>query len=370
MGDTEVRPVIFFIHSIERGGGIQTQRLSLVRAFIEQGIPVTVVVPKTTVDDISGYHQLEGLVDLKQTPGLRLFSIIDLIRKLARFLRTQQPSAVLSGGIVPNLLVALAVRLSRGRHSLHCTYHTPIRSGRRTLVGRMKDVFRAFMVRATVVLGAKLGANTQRLADELKSIAAGAHACFLPNPVIDDSDGSRRPAARQRVPGSPFRLISVGRLIRQKGMDILISSLPYIRADVTLTIVGTGPERAALEAQCRQLSVEEKVTFVEYTDDVIGLMSRHDLYVMASRFEGFGNVLVEALYAGLPVVAADCPHGPSEILEGGKHGRLVKSCSRSDLAEAVGEALQVPNERSDRWRDFTRDKSARAYLVLLSGEAG
>src|SRR5207253_112178 len=97
---------------------------------------------------------------------------------------------------------------------------------------------------------------------------------------------------------------TVGRLERQKGFDTLLEALPRW-PDCTLQIVGIGSERAELESRARSLGLAARVEFLGFRDDVATLMTRADLYVQPSRWEGFGIAAVEAMASGLPVVCSD-----------------------------------------------------------------
>jgi glycosyltransferase involved in cell wall biosynthesis len=92
------------------------------------------------------------------------------------------------------------------------------------------------------------------------------------------------------------------------------------------------------------------------------------VFVLSSRWEGFGMVLVEAMALGTPVVATDCPSGPAEILENGKWGRLVPVGDETSLARAIVLALSGPTNASElrnRAQLFSIDKAVRLYLNLL-----
>lgn len=160
---------------------------------------------------------------------------------------------------------------------------------------------------------------------------AQARAVVIPNPCTMPS------GARGRK-GDGSRIVAVGRLDRQKGFDLLLEA--FARAapampGATLTIFGEGAERAALEAQIRALGLRDRVRLPGVTECPGAWLEAGDVFVLSSRFEGFPNVLVEALAGGLPAVAFDCPWGPSSILTDGKDGLLVPPQDVEALASAL-----------------------------------
>jgi len=169
-------------------------------------------------------------------------------------------------------------------------------------------------------------------------------------------------------------LISVGRLVEQKGFDVLLDALFIVRQqrDFRLIIVGDGPLRTDLEAKVSKLRLEENVDFVGWQDNPYKFVSRSDLFVLSSLWEGLGNVLIEALACGCPVVATDCQYGPTEILEGGRYGNLVKVNNASDLASKILTTLQTSLSPAEcdalksRSLDFTVEAAVEQYSQYFS----
>jgi glycosyltransferase involved in cell wall biosynthesis len=169
-----------------------------------------------------------------------------------------------------------------------------------------------------------------------------------------------------RAPGEPPKrgsefdrptLLTVARLVPQKGLDILIRAMSPIRRsipDTRLLIAGGGPERPALERLARQLGVADSVSFLGHRDDVAQLMRRAWILVHPSRWEGFGLVLLEAMREALPVVATRVSAVP-EIVVDGATGLLVEPGDSGALAEAVIRALGDERLRRDAgMRGFER----------------
>ena len=136
--------------------------------------------------------------------------------------------------------------------------------------------------------------------------------------------------------------------------------------------VGDGAGRAALESLAKDLGVSDRVTFAGFHADPTAFYKTADVFALSSDYEGFGNVIVEALACGTPVVSTDCPSGPAEILDGGRHGTLVPVDDEVALAQALGKSLSdSPDSDALRGRaaEFSPERAARLYLDLLSATA-
>jgi glycosyltransferase involved in cell wall biosynthesis len=119
-------------------------------------------------------------------------------------------------------------------------------------------------------------------------------------------------------------LVACGRLSRQKGFDVLLRAASRVARHlaIELWILGEGRGLPDLNALAGELGLAEQVRFLGFRDNPFPFFRQADLFVLASRWEGFGNVIVEALGCGTPVVATDCPFGPAEILGHGRWGRV------------------------------------------------
>lgn len=137
-------------------------------------------------------------------------------------------------------------------------------------------------------------------------------------------------------------LIAVGRLTPQKDYPTLLKALSMMKTDPApiLWILGAGEDEAELRAMAKKLGLAERVQFLGFRRDVLAYMKAADLFVLSSRWEGFANVIVEAMAAGTPVVSTDCPHGPSEIITDGVNGRLVPVGDSIRMSEALDSALK------------------------------
>jgi glycosyltransferase involved in cell wall biosynthesis len=186
-------------------------------------------------------------------------------------------------------------------------------------------------------------------------------------------------ADAEHSPGHPWfdkpRLpvvLGVGRLVPQKDFDTLIRAFALVRQQARgrLLILGEGPERPRLMALISALGLESEVELLGFTGNPYAYMRRARLVVLSSTFEGFGNVLVEAMACGTPVVSTDCPSGPAEILEQGRYGPLVPVGDPVALAAAMVNVLHGPIDRRallDRSQAFSIERIAGQYLDLVEG---
>jgi glycosyltransferase involved in cell wall biosynthesis len=199
-----------------------------------------------------------------------------------------------------------------------------------------------------------------------------ARGRVIPNPV------DLTPAATAR-PGTG-RLVAVGRLVDQKGFDLLLRAFAAIapaHPEWTLTIWGEGEQRAALEALCARLGLAERVRLPGLTKHPGQWVEEADIFVLSSRYESFGNVITEAMVAGLPVIAFDCPWGPGDILRDGEDGLLVPPEDVDELAAAIGRLIVDADLRrrlgaaaAHNVRRFARDVIIAEWDALVAEATG
>ncbi|TRL37784.1 glycosyltransferase [Rhizobium straminoryzae] len=188
------------------------------------------------------------------------------------------------------------------------------------------------------------------------------------------------PEMRRQIEATPRRvrpgaIVSVGRLSPEKGFATLIAAFARLRtthAEATLTILGEGAERPALEAGIARLGIGDRARLAGHDPNPVARLREAALFVCASSHEGFGNAIIEALACGVPVVATDAPYGPRDILDGGRFGPLVPVGDAEALATAMAATLRSPPDSAVLMRraaDFSVEAAAERFCAVLV-EAG
>ncbi len=177
------------------------------------------------------------------------------------------------------------------------------------------------------------------------------------------------------LPESGPIVVSCGRLTEQKGFEYLIKAFQKVKnnySDAQLLILGQGELKDSLQELARSLDIKDSVHFLGFKENPFKYIARADIFVLSSLWEGFGNVLVEAMACGTPIVSTDCPSGPKEILENGENGKLVKTEDVGSLADGIVDLLkdkdlQEKYKESGRRRaqDFSVDKIIKEYEDFL-----
>lgn len=356
-----------------RGGGAERVCLNLANEFARRGLPVRVVVMRAEGELLPMLDRRVEVVSLAAARARSSFL------SLVRHLRQSPPAALLANMWPLTLVAALARWWSLAPCGLVVAEHTTW--SRSPLMQRwcarmmFKIAMRWLRPRVDAVVAVSQGAATDL--ERFAGLPAGS-VLVRYNPVsgatLAEPGHAALPfGASPWAHGPHKRLLAVGSLKVGKGLPLLLEAFANLRQhiDARLLILGEGNLRPALEAQVRALCLQDVVDLPGFALETAPFYARADLFVLSSDHEGFGNVIVEALEHGVPVVSTDCPSGPREILEDGRYGRLVPVGDARGLADAMRDALQSPHDHAAlrrRAQDFSVGKIADQYLdILLPG---
>lgn len=366
-GNSKGEKIALLVPSM-RCGGLERVSLDLAREFCRLGH-----APHLVLSRPEGELLPEALETCPVYP-LHSTTRGSLALALARHLRQQRPQAIL----VPNTLVVEALiarrlsghtcRVVAAQHSLHESWRHRRHRWRRAAY---LLAYHLMLPHACAHIAVSQGVALNMA--QLSALSPDA-ITIINNPVTERPPPSPASVVRAESlwPGPPgSRILTVARLAPVKNHELLLRAMARMNdLEAHLMIVGTGELEAPLRRIAADLGIGRRVVFAGYQPEPTAFYDSADLFVLPSDSEGFGNVIVEALARGLPVVATDCPGGPREILEGGRWGRLVPMRDEAALARAMRETLlEVPDRQALRGRAalFDLKTAAHQYLALLQG---
>ena len=354
-----------------RGGGAERVMVTLANGFAARGYVVDLVLATAEGPYLKDIDAGLRVVDLKSP------RVASSLPALVRYLRRERPTALLSAMGHANVIAVLARGLARVPSRVVVSEH---------------NNFSISKVNASSWRGRWMGSLIARAyprADGVVAVSGGvaddlARGIGLPrssikvvyNPVVTDAlltQSREAPAHPWLQPGEPPVILGVGRLTAQKDFPILIHAFARLRQEreVRLLILGEGELRPQLTALVAELGLQADVALPGFADNPFAIMRHGSLFVLSSAWEGFGNVLVEAMACGTPVVSTACPSGPDEILEDGKWGRLVPVGDVEALAEAMQATLDEKNRPDDvaaRAAEFSVERAVEGYLGVMLPE--
>jgi len=292
---------------------------------------------------------------------------------LVSYLQRERPAALLAAKPHTNLLAIWARALSGVATPVLVSQHSVLSQELAAEKGRKwRWRFVAPLVGRAYPRADAIVAVSNGVADDLAATAGIERERIrtLYNPVVTPSLLDR---AQEDVdhpwfePGAPPVVLAAGRLRASKDFGTLLQAFARVRETraARLVVLGEGGEREALARQAQDLRVADDVEFPGFVANPFAYMARAGVFVLTSRYEALGNVLVEAMACGCSVVSTDCPVGPAEILEDGRYGRLVPVGDADALARAIAAALddpEAPERLEGRAADFSAGRIADLYL--------
>jgi len=332
------RRIAFFMHDLS-GGGVERMRIRLATALAAHGHTVILIVQRCDGALARSVPDSISLVVL----GQRRTSHSAV--PLARWLRAHRPDILISSLDHNNIAAILARALAMVPTRLVICQHNTL-SGQRALGWRyqlLPLLYRALAGRADAVIAISAGVATELL--NLACVAKTKIA-VIHNPVCDDNmpfaPAIAAPHAWLNDSETPT-FVFAGRLVAQKDPLLLLEAFAHrLRSGrARLIVLGEGTMRPVLERRAENLGIGDHVHFAGFVTDPLPWIACAAAFMLTSRYEGFANVIVEALACGTPVIAADCEHGPAEILEGGRYGRLVPVGDTAGFAAAMEENLRA-----------------------------
>jgi glycosyltransferase involved in cell wall biosynthesis len=353
------------------GGGAQRAALNLAEGFLGNDCQASLILVKAQgplMDDIpSGANVI----------NLNAYRTVSSIPKLSLHLRQVEYDVVISMMNYVNICAVAANIMAGNPARLILVEQNTISRTFQKLNYRQRAVRRT-LTQFLYPQADYVTAVSQGAALDLEELTGlnDVRTIYNPISVVSDFSSLKSPESIHPWFGkSDSVVLGAGLLTEQKGFPTLIRAFRHIRDEgraCRLIIIGEREEKDKLEALIRDLNLENVVSLPGFADNPYEYMRAADVFALSSRWEGFGNVLVEAMACGTPVVSTDCPYGPAEILQNGRWGHLVPVNDNQALAHAIIDTLEAPLADADdlveRSKDFAPKKIAKQYLSLIDPE--
>jgi GalNAc-alpha-(1->4)-GalNAc-alpha-(1->3)-diNAcBac-PP-undecaprenol alpha-1,4-N-acetyl-D-galactosaminyltransferase len=331
-------------------GGAERVLATMANHWAAHGWPITLVTLDATTGDCLRVHpRVERIgLDAMATSAGPYAALVNNVRRLARLrsaIRASRPHAVISFTSPMTVLAIGACRAER----VPVIVSERVDPSQHRLSPAWAALRRIAYPRASAVV-----VQTPEVRRWGEGFLRPENIHVIPNPASADTlaealpfDGAPGPRPRRHVTPT---VLAVGRLDPQKGFDLLIRAFAACHnahPQWRLRILGDGPERARLEALSWNLGVRAAIELAGRVPTAALALRESELFVLSSRYEGFPNALLEAMAAGLPVIATDCPSGPRHIVRDGIDGVLVPRENVDALAHAMRALMADPQRRQD-----------------------
>ncbi|MBD1843499.1 glycosyltransferase [Cyanobacteria bacterium FACHB-63] len=356
--------IAIFVPSLAIGGA-QRVALNLAHALADQGFNVDLVLQEAVGAFLRQVEARVRIVNL-ESPG-----IVGRFYGLKQYFQREQPTVLLS--ILDNINVAsFAKHLSgvstRVIVSLHINLPEPVED--------LKTWIKPLLIRYSYRLADGIVAVSHGVAENIASITGIAlqQIHVIPNPITMPSLESNKVSHPWLEPGQLPVVLGAGRLVKDKDFATLIRAFAIVRQQLPcrLMILGDGEQRPELEALIHQLGIDACVALPGFVENPYPYMAGASVFVLSSLIEAFGNVIVESMAVGTPVVATNCGSGLTEILEAGKYGRLVAIANPNELAEGILATLRDPLNAEllkQRAKAFAIEQIVHQYVQVLDVSA-
>lgn len=342
-------------------GGVERWALQVRNALVILGYEVDILVTGSITENSKSFKYD---VEIKKITFLKLFNLVSLNRY----------QIFISALTKNNLFLSSLCLLYNITHisSVHITLQ------KQEFETKLKFYIRILMHQIILNYSSSTIAVSDGVANELKTLTKKNknkiikiyNPCFLLEDIYEK---------RYKVLDKKIKIVAAGRLCYQKGFDTLIESfksLPEAMKRVTtLTIYGDGEAEYKKYLE-KLISDESRIILAGKTDNLISVLRNYDIFILSSRYEGFGNVLVEALAADCYCISFDIAHGPKEILNNGVYGVLIKKYSIDELANTIFNVISenryrnrtyISSDRTEYLKKYTPDYFSIEINNLING---
>jgi glycosyltransferase involved in cell wall biosynthesis len=358
------------------GGGAERVVVNLANEYARRGIKTDLVLYREEGPYLSDINDNVCIVNL-EVDKAPVYAALGAVRPLRRYLSQTEPDVLLSSLTRANIVSILASSTiqtdTRVVVSEHNNLKSTVDATKKLRLKILPILIRTIYPFADDVIAVSHGvANSisQASGFDLQSIST------IYNPIVTDEliKQAEEPCSHrwltEKNTQTPPVVLGAGSFNPQKDFPTLIRAFDRIheQRDARLIIISDGELRDEYERLISEYNLQNVVDLPGFVENPYSYMRAADVFALSSKWEGFGNVIVEAMACGTPVVSTDCPSGPSEILDGGTYGSLVPVGDDQALATEIINTLNDPISEEilcTRAADFSVEKVAEQYLNVL-----
>lgn len=363
----ESKTIFFIIPSLAGGGAERILVLLLKYINRNRFKPVLIVF-----NSENAYKQdLPSNIPIICLNKKNRFDFFRLAWNLSRIIKKEKPSLIFSFLTYTNYLTVLARNLARSRIPLLLGEHTNLKGSLKgqKFKGIKKILIRNLYPKATNIIAVSEGVKE----DLVTNYKIPKNKCFVIYNMVNikgikefANEEITHPWFKEEIP----IIIACGRLVAQKNYPLLFKAMSLVlkEKNARLLILGEGKDRSKLEEYARKLNISQNVAFLGFQSNPFKYMSRASVFVLSSSWEGFGNVIIEAMACGNPVISTHCPSGPDEIITDGVNGLLIPVRDGNALVKAILRLLKDEPLRKrlaeagrKRAEDFRIEKMVAKY---------
>jgi len=351
-----IKKIAFLLPSLKFGGA-ERVALNLAFEFKKTGYKVDFILMSNEGEYLSEANESYNVIDLKCDKTYKLPSA------LLYYLIKHKPTVILSSFWKLNLCSSLVKIIYPYFKLLLWEHALPSKSLNNPFVlfSITSSMFYRFATKVVVI--------SSGVYDDMCRMTIGLkrHMAVIHNPIIPPEE---KLLQKKEIKNNKTLIVSVGRLEPEKNHRLLLDAIALLSdiEKIELRIVGDGSLRKMLEEYSKQIGLQQVVKFIGYHPRPYEIIAASDILVLSSDNEGFGNVIIEALYCGLDIVSTDSGGGIHDILLNNKYGSIVPINDKIALRDAIKNAIEQPRKYCDQQsgaQRFTPNIIARQFYDLI-----
>jgi glycosyltransferase involved in cell wall biosynthesis len=331
--------VLFIVPSLKGGGAERVISYLVNHITSEYFEPILIII-----DSHSNGYELKA--DIKKYE-LNIKSIKYSFFAIRKIIKAEKPAIVFSTLTYLNTYLGLlrfvfplnSVKfvarestmpsINNRRHTLHFLYNLLTRIAYRKfdqIICQSNDMTNDLIVNFKV--------NPSKLITINNPIDSSKFINYIENVILGKNKGS-------------LRLVTIAMLRPEKGINRILEALSFLDINFKYFIVGEGSERTIIEKKIKQLGLSNKVRLLGFQTNPSSIISKCDIFLQGSYYEGFPNVLLEASLLGLPIVAFNSPGGTKEVIFNGNNGYLVEDDNKTEFNNAIKKIISQPLNKTE-----------------------